>query len=116
MHSAQLGATISSTIEQGVTHVVAGSSGTEKAIQGHRQGLPVVSVDWLVASGRRLAAVYTLHREGCPSKALRLPTDQHCLEPLSSLAPARVLLAGYCGGLLFQAGCLCCFEVWMTTS
>ena len=110
MHSAQLGATISSTIEQGVTHVVAGSSGTEKAIQGRRQGLPVVSVDWLVASGRRLAAVSYLHMEGCPSKALRPQTDQHFLEPLSSLAPAHVQLGGYCDGLLFQAGCLCCFD------
>ena len=65
MHSVQLGATVASTIEQGVTHVVAGSSGTEKAIQGRRQGLLVVSVDWLVASGRRLATIFSHHNHDC---------------------------------------------------
>ena len=53
----QLGAVCSLVLTPEVTHLVAGGLHTEKAANARRSGIPVVSADWLYASGvARLAS------------------------------------------------------------
>ena len=48
----QLGATCSMHFTEDITHVVAGSLHTEKVASARRKSKPVVSTDWLYASGK----------------------------------------------------------------
>lgn len=47
----QLGASCSLSLTAGITHLVAGGAKTEKAVEAERLGIPIVSPDWLYASG-----------------------------------------------------------------
>ena len=51
----QLGAHCSLSLTKDITHVVAGGPNTEKAVQARASGIPVVSPDWLYASGASLS-------------------------------------------------------------
>ena len=51
----QLGAHCSLSLTEDITHVVAGGPNTEKAVQARASGIPVVSPDWLYASGALLS-------------------------------------------------------------
>lgn len=52
MAALQLGARCSLQLDDTITHVVAGSSKTDKALLARKRSIPVVSPDWLFACGK----------------------------------------------------------------
>lgn len=85
MAALQLGAKCSLELDDTITHVVAGSFKTEKALLARKKGIPVVSPEWLFACGE-------------------LPCLSACKAELPQLHPSScVLPASPKDGLCFAA-------------